>query len=64
MLKDDVIVVTRRTVVRASESRSYSRGKGKRSRNEQDDNEHDKRSKPEVGSLDLNVSRKEGGQSR
>ena len=39
MLKDDVIAATRQTVTNASESRSYSRGKGKRSHNEQDDNE-------------------------
>ena len=36
-------------------------GKGKRSGNEQDDIEHDERSKPEAGSLDLSVSHKEGG---
>ena len=39
MLEDDVIATTRRTVTNASESRSYSRGKGKRSHNEKDDSE-------------------------
>ena len=61
MLEDDGIAETERTVVKASELWSYSRGKGKRSRNEQDDNEQDERSKPEARSLDLIVSRKEGG---
>ena len=59
--EDDVIATTKRTVASASESWSYSRGKGKRSRNEQDDIEHDERSKPEAGSLGLSVSHKEGG---
>ena len=64
MLEDDVIAATKLTVASAFESRSYSRGKGKRSLNEQDDNEQDVRSKPEVGSLDLSVSRKDGGRSK
>ena len=60
MLEDNVIAATKRTVSNASESQSYSRGKGKKSCNEQDDNKHDERSRPEVGSLDLSVSHKEG----
>ena len=54
-LKDDVIATTKRMVASASESRSYSRDKGNRSRSEQDE-----RSKPEARFLELNVSRKEG----
>ena len=61
MLKDDVIAGTRQTIASTFESRSYSRGKGKRSHNEQDGRKHDERSKLEAGSLDLSVSRKEGG---
>ena len=56
MLESDIIAVTRRTVASTFESRSYSRSKGKRSRNEQDE-----RSKPEARSSDLCVSRKEEG---
>ena len=59
MLENDVTVATKRTVAIASETQSYSRGK--RSRNEQHDSERDERSKPEVVSLDLSVSRREGG---
>ena len=55
MLEDNVIAATKSMVARASESQSYLRDKGKRSHNEQDE-----RSKPEAGSPDLNVSRKEG----
>ena len=39
MLEDDVIAETKQTVTSSSESRSYSRGKGKRSHNKQDDRE-------------------------
>ena len=61
MLENDVIVATKRTVASAFKLRSYSRGKGKRSCNEQDDSKQDERSKPKARSLNLSVSRKEGG---
>ena len=60
MLEDDVIAATKKMVASASESRSYTRSKGKKSCNEQDDNKQDERSKLEAGSLDLSVTRKEG----
>ena len=56
-----IIAATRQKVANTFESRSYLRGKGKKSRNEQDDNEQDERSKPKVGSLNFSVSGKEGG---
>ena len=60
MLEDDVIAATKQTVANTFELWIYSRGKGRRSRNEQDDNEQDERSRLKAGSLDLSVSRKEG----
>ena len=63
MLEDDVIAETKRTVFKGFELQSHLRGKGKRSRNEQDDSEQDEMTKPDIGSLDLSVSRKDGGDS-